>query len=93
MTRDERREVVIAPLLIWAALMALLAATVAYAFLPGAPFKTPVGLSIAFAKGLLVALLFMQLKRAAGLVRLAATAGVVWASFLFLLTFADLLTR
>lgn len=93
MTRDERRRVVLAPLAIWAGLMALLALTVGYAFWPHAPFKTAAGLSVALAKALLIAILFMQLKTATGLVRLAAIAGVTWASFLYILTFADVLTR
>ncbi len=93
MTREDRNHVLIAPLKIWAALMGLLALTIGYAFMPGLPFKTEAGLAIAIAKALLIAILFMQLRRATGIVRLAAIAGVVWASFLFLLTFADLLTR
>ncbi|WP_197277256.1 hypothetical protein [Sphingomonas profundi] len=93
MTRDERNHVLIAPLKIYAGLMALLALTIAYAFVPGLPFKTEAGLAIALAKALLIAILFMQLKGATGIVRIAAIAGVAWASFLFILTFADLLTR
>ena len=93
MTREERRRVVLAPLAIWAGLMALLALTVGYAFWPDAPWKTEAGLAVALAKALLIAVLFMQLKHAAGLVRVAAIAGVCWASFLYILTFADVLTR
>ncbi len=93
MTREERNHVLIAPLKIWSGLMALLGLTIGYAFIPGLPLKTETGLAIALAKALLIAILFMQLKRATGIVRLAAIAGVVWASFLFMLTFADLLTR
>ena len=93
MTREERRKVVIAPLAIWGGLMVLLASTVGYAFWPHVPFKTEAGLTIALAKALLIAILFMQLKTATGLVRVAAIAGLTWASFLYILTFADLLTR
>ena len=93
MTREQRSRVLLAPLGIWAGLMALLALTILYAFVPGLPLKTEAGLGIALAKALLIAILFMQLKTAAGIVRLAAIAGAVWASFLFMLTFADLLTR
>ena len=93
MTREQRVRLVLAPLGIWAGLMALLALTILYAFVPGLPLKTEAGLAIALAKALLIAILFMQLKTAAGIVRLAAVAGAVWASFLFMLTFADLLTR
>jgi cytochrome c oxidase subunit 4 len=93
MTREDRNHVLIAPLKIWAGLMVLLGLTIGYAFMPGLPLKTEAGLAIALAKALLIAVLFMQLKRATGIVRLAAIAGVVWASFLFMLTFADVLTR
>jgi cytochrome c oxidase subunit 4 len=93
MTGEDRHHVLIKPLCIWAALMALLVLTIVYAFVPGLPFKTEAGLGIAVAKALLIALLFMQLKGASGIVRIAAVAGLVWASFLYVLTFADLLTR
>ena len=49
--------------------------------------------AIAIAKALLIALLFMQLRNAAWLVRLAAMAGVIWVSFLYLIAFANYLTR
>ena len=93
MTPEQRAHVVIAPLKIWAGLMALLTLTIVYALVPGLPLKTEAGLAIAVAKALLIAILFMQLKGATGIVRIAAVAGVTWGSFLFLLTFADLLTR
>lgn len=93
MTRDQRLHVVIGPVAIWGALMVLLAATTGYAYWPGAPAKLGISLSIGVMKALLVALLFMQLRRATGLVRLAAIAGVIWASFLYLFSFADFLTR
>ena len=93
MTRAERREVIWAPLAIWAGLLAMLAATAAYAYLPRTPAKTEVALVIGLAKALLIASFFMQLRRAAGLVRLAAATGLVWGSLLYIFTFADLLTR
>jgi len=93
MTRDARRFVVLAPLAIWAGLMVLLTLTVLYAYWPGVPIKPEIGLSIGIAKALLIALFFMQLRKSAGLVRLASIAGLLWASLLFILSFADLLTR
>lgn len=93
MTPECRRFVILAPLATWAGLMALLALTVTYAYWPGAPIKPGIGLTIGIAKALLIALFFMQLRKSAGLVRLASMIGLIWASFLFLLTFADLLTR
>jgi cytochrome c oxidase subunit IV len=93
MTREQRREVLIRPLRIWALLMVLLGATFAYAYLPAAPVKTFVSLSIGVVKALFVVLLFMQLKKAAGLVRMAAVIGLTWASFLYLFALADYFTR
>lgn len=93
MIRDARLFVILAPLATWAGLMLLLALTLIYAYLPSAPIKPEIGLTIGIAKALLIALFFMQLRKSAGLVRLASMAGLIWASLLFILTFADLLTR
>lgn len=93
MTREQRAQVIVAPLKIWAALLVLLGLTVGYAYLPHAPLKTEVSIAIAVAKAVLIAMLFMQLREAAWLVRLAALAGVVWVSFLYIIAFSDYLTR
>ena len=93
MKPETRRRVILAPLATWAGLMVLLAVTALYAYLPSAPIKPEVSLAIGIAKALLIALFFMQLRKNASLIRLASMAGLVWASFLFMLTFADLLTR
>lgn len=93
MNRDTRRQVILVPLFVWAALIGLLAVTIAYAYIPGAPARAGVGLLIGAAKAVLIAVFFMQLRRATGLVRLAALAGLVWLSFLFLFSFADWMTR
>ena len=93
MSPEQRRKVLIGPLKIWAGLMVLLVMTFAYAYLPGAPVKTEISLAIAAAKALLIATLFMQLRQAAGLVRMAAIAGFVLVSLLYIIAFADYLTR
>lgn len=93
MTREQRAQVILAPLKIWAALLALLALTFGYAFWPHAPFKPVVSITIAVTKALLVAVFFMQLRKAAWLVRLAAIAGLIWLSFLYIIAFSDYLTR
>lgn len=93
MNRDVRHNVILAPLAIWAGLMCLLTLTALYACWPGAPAKPEVSLSIGIAKALLIALFFMELRKSAGLVRLASIAGLIWGSFLFILSFADILTR
>lgn len=93
MTREERRRIVWGPLGLWGVLMLLLGATLAYAYLPGGPGKLGVSLSIGVMKALVIALFFMQLSRAPGLVRMAALFGVIWATFLYLFAFSDYLTR
>lgn len=93
MTREQKREVLWAPLKIWAGLMVLLTATFAYAYVPHGPVKTEVAMAISIAKAGLIAAFFMQLSKATGLVRMAALAGLAWASLLYLFSFADFLTR
>lgn len=93
MTREQRARVVLRPLALWAGLMLLVAATIGYALWPGAPLKTGVALAIAAAQVGLIATIGMGLRRAAWLVRLAALAGVAWLSLLYLIAFADYLTR
>jgi cytochrome c oxidase subunit IV len=93
MTRDERAAIIVRPLRIFAGLIALLVASFAYANLAGAPLKPMVNLSLAAAAASLVLLLFMQLKEAAGIVRMCAIIGVTWATFLWLFALADFFTR
>lgn len=93
MTREQRAHVIWKPLALWAALLVLVALTFGYAYLPHAPAKPVASLAIAATKALLIATFFMQLREAAWLVRLAALAGLVWVSFMYLITFADYLTR
>jgi cytochrome c oxidase subunit 4 len=80
-------------LLTWLAVMALLGATAAIAWLPLGWLNTAISLAIALAKALLVALVFMRLRRAHGLLRLTALAGVVTLFLLFGLAGADYATR
>ena len=93
MTREQRAHVILAPLKVWAALTLLLCMTFAYAYLPHAPAKLWMSLAIAAAKALLIAAFFMQVRQAAGLVRMAALAGIIWASFLYIIASSDYLTR
>jgi caa(3)-type oxidase subunit IV len=81
------------PVLTWLALMALLAATCALAYLPLGTFNLPVSLAIAALKCVLVAAIFMRLKEHRVLNRLAAFVGPVWIFIMFLLVGADYFTR
>ena len=56
-------------------------------------FNLPAALSIAAAKTLLIAILFMELRLAKSFVRLAAAAAFVWIAIMFALTFSDLAWR
>jgi len=89
----QQSSVLLVPLVTWVGLLVALAATVLYAYLPAAPIKPWVGLSIAALKATSIGLVFVQLTRAAGLVKVTASAGLLRLSLLFILGFADFLTR
>ena len=91
--REAWKAVVLAPLITWMALLALLATTVAYALWPHGVLKPVVALSISAAKATLIAIVFMRLNKATPLIRLAAGAGLVWLSIMFALLFVDYMTR
>ncbi len=80
-------------LLVWAALLALLGLSCFTAYLKLGWMNTPIGLVIAGVKASLVGLLFMGLRTARPLLRLAAAAGFFWIVILFALTLSDVLTR
>jgi cytochrome c oxidase subunit 4 len=63
--------------LVWAALMALLAMTVGVTFSPLGGWRLPTSLTIAAAKAALIAWIYMDLRREPGLTRLAAAAALV----------------
>ena len=73
----------------WLALMLLLAATTASAFVPLGSFNLPVSLAIAVAKALIVLLFFMELRASRPLVRSFAAAGFFWLLIMIVLTGAD----
>ena len=79
--------------LIWAALMVLLVLSFGVAYVPIRLLSTTAGLVIAVVKAALVVFLFMELAKDKPLIRLAATAGLVFLAALFALTFADVLSR
>lgn len=82
------------PLVItWAALLALLAISAGSALLPLGWFNTAIGLVIAAVKALLVVIVFMRLRTAHALLRIAAVTGVVTMALLFILSGADYATR
>ena len=79
--------------LAWLVLAALLGATLAGAYLPIGPWKLPLALSIAAAKGALVLTVFMGLSKAGGASRITALAGTFWVLLLVALAMSDVTTR
>jgi cytochrome c oxidase subunit 4 len=75
------------------ALLALLAATAGLAYVPLGVFNTVLALAISVSKALVVMLVFMRLRSAKPVIRLAAVVGFLWLGLLFVITLADYLTR
>lgn len=74
-------------------LLVLLVATVAVAMVPLGAWNVWLAVAIAATKTLLVVTIFMGLNRATGVVRMAATVGLLWLSFALILVMADSMTR
>jgi caa(3)-type oxidase subunit IV len=81
------------PVLAWAGLMLLLGLNLLLAVLPLGPFKLAANLAVAALQAVIMALVFMRLNRASWLVRLGAASAFLWISLMFILAFADTLTR
>jgi cytochrome c oxidase subunit 4 len=77
----------------WIALLVLLAVTCGSAYVSLGSLNLGVNFGIATAKALLVAWVFMHLKRSSALVRLFAAAAFVWLLILGGLSAADYVTR
>ncbi len=80
-------------LLVYGALLALTATTVAAAFLPLGSFSVLVALAIAGVKATLVLLWVMHMKESSRVTWILAGAGLVWLLVLILPVIADYLTR
>jgi cytochrome c oxidase subunit 4 len=79
--------------IVYLALLALLSATMLATWIGLGRLGPFVSLGIAVAKASLVFWFFMELRQAAGLVRLFAVAGVFWILLMFSLGMGDWLTR
>jgi cytochrome c oxidase subunit 4 len=79
--------------LVWVALMVLLALTAASCFVPLGAWNNVVNLAIALAKALLVALFFMRLARTGPLPRMVAFIALGTLALLLALSGADYATR
>jgi cytochrome c oxidase subunit 4 len=80
-------------LLVTAALMALLGATIAVTLVNTGPLHLVLTLLIAATKASLVVLVFMHVRWSSPLMRLFAVAGLVWLAILIALTMGDYATR
>ena len=80
-------------LLVWVALMALLALTVGLTFAPLGPWRLACGLAIAAAKAALVGWVFMELRDASSNLRLVAAATTVMLLVLLCLSGVDAAVR
>jgi cytochrome c oxidase subunit 4 len=78
---------------VWAALLALLACTIGASFILAGPLSLLVSMSIALAKAALIFWFYMHLKEEGPLVRVAAIGAGAWLLILFLLGAADYATR
>jgi cytochrome c oxidase subunit 4 len=75
------------------ALLALLAVTWGFAYLNLGGWNAPISLTVAFAKGLLIALFFMHLRGEKRILHLAAAGGILWLLILIGLALSDYMTR
>jgi len=80
-------------LLVWLALLALLALTAGSSLLPLGRFNLVSNLAIAVAKAALVLYFFMRIGKSRPIVRIAAAAGIVWLALLCGLALSDVLFR
>ncbi len=80
-------------LLVWLALMALLALSAGSSLLPLGVFNLVSNLAIGIAKAALVLYFFMRIGKSRPIVRIAAAAGIVWLALLCGLALSDVLFR
>jgi len=80
-------------LIVWVALMALLAATIGATFVPLGPWRLAISLTIALAKAALVGGVFMELSKAPQMTRVVALATFAILTVLILMSGIDAAVR
>jgi cytochrome c oxidase subunit 4 len=80
-------------ILVWAALMALLIATVVAATFDFGWLSTAIAIGIAICKALLIILFFMHVRLSSRITWLFAGAGFLWLGILIALAMSDYLSR
>lgn len=78
---------------VFVALFVLLIVTMLAAAVDAGYLNTPIAMLIALVKAALIVLFFMHVRYASPLVRVFAAGGFLWLIIMFVLTFADVLTR
>ena len=82
-----------APALAWGVLVLLFAISLGSAYVPLGSGNLVLNLSIAAVMAIVLAVFLMDLRNAQILVRIVATAGLLWLVLMFALTFSDYLSR
>lgn len=79
--------------LVFLALIVLTFVTTGIAYLDLGPLNTPMALTIAVVKMLLVALFFMHVRYSTRLTKLVVASGLLWLAILLALTMSDYISR
>jgi cytochrome c oxidase subunit 4 len=87
--RDEKRTYTA----VFAGLLALLILSVGLAQFDFGAWNTALAIGISGAKAALIAMFFMHVRGSSGLTKVTAAAGLLWLTFMFVLTLADYRTR
>ena len=74
-------------------LLGLLGANMAGTLIDAGGLAIPIRLSVAAVMVVVIATSFMRLRQSSALVQVVAVMSLLWTMFLFVLTFADFLTR
>jgi cytochrome c oxidase subunit 4 len=80
-------------LTVWGALLVLLVATVALAYVPLGSMHVVAAVTIAFAKAILIVLFFMHVRYKSRLTVVFVCAGLFWLAIMFTLALGDYMTR
>jgi cytochrome c oxidase subunit 4 len=80
-------------IIIFIALMVLLAVTIGVARLNLGPFGLPIAMTIAIAKALLIILYFMHVRYSSHIAWIYAGAGFLWLMILLVFTISDYISR
>jgi len=80
-------------LIVYAALIVLLFATVGGAMLPLGAMHLPVAMTIAVIKAVMIVLIFMHVYYSSALTKITSIAALLWASLLLAITLADYFSR